>query len=42
MGFKKDFCEFLRTKHIVTHFRKFMIGKKLNSRDLRGKNEKKK
>jgi hypothetical protein len=42
MRFKKDFREFLRTKHIVTHFRKFIFEKKLNSRVLRREIEKKK
>ncbi len=42
MGLKKDFREFLRTKHIVTHFFKFVFEKKLNSRVLSQKmNEKK-
>ncbi len=42
MGLKKDFFEFLRTKHIVTHFLKFVFEKKLNSRVLGWKTKKKK
>jgi hypothetical protein len=42
MGLKKDFFEFLRTKHIVTHFIKFAFEKKLNSRVLSQKMKKKK
>ena len=42
MGLKKDFREILRTKHIVTHFLKFVFEKKLNSRVLSQKMKKKK
>jgi hypothetical protein len=42
MGLKKDFCEFLRTKQIVTDFQNSLVKKGLNSRGLRRKNEKKK
>ena len=42
MVFKKDFCEFLRTKQIVTDFQNSKFKKRLNSRGLRRKNEKKK
>jgi hypothetical protein len=42
MGLKKDFCEFLRTKQIVTDFQNSMFKKRLNSRDLRRKNKNKK
>jgi hypothetical protein len=42
MGLKKDFFEFLQTKHIVTHFLKFVFEKKLNSRVLSQKMKKKK
>ena len=42
MGLKKDFREFLRTKHIVTGFQKFLFENKLNSRVLRRKMKKKK
>ena len=42
MGLKKDFREFLLTKHIVTHFLKFVFEKNLNSRVLSQKMKKKK
>jgi hypothetical protein len=42
MGLKKDFREFLRTKHIVTGFQKFLFENKLNSRVLSQKIKKKK
>jgi hypothetical protein len=34
MGLKKDFCEFLRTKQIVTDFQNSLVKKRLNSRGL--------
>jgi hypothetical protein len=37
MGLKKDFCEFLRTKHIVTHFEKFYFNFSLKMKDLEGR-----
>jgi hypothetical protein len=42
MGLKKDFCEFLRTKQIVTDFQNSLFKKRLNSRGLRRKNKNKK
>ena len=36
MGLKKDFSEFLRTKHIVTHFKKFHFNFGLKMKDLEG------
>ena len=37
MGLKKDFCEFLRTKQIVTDFQNSLFKKRLNSRGLEQK-----